>query len=233
MMGAMSIPGSVSQAIGRADRSLAAQIYEELRRRIIEGEIPAGTWLRERELAEEFSVSRIPLREALPQLEAEGFIVTHPRRGAVVRELTVRDAIEYFDVKSSLEVLAARTAAARVREGIAPTALQDAWAAAQEAMRAGGDRAIAEANARVHDEIVDLAANRLLASSLRPLHGLQRWFFGVTTDRDQAALASEHEALVGAICDGDIEYAGSLAFAHIEKSRRESLPLLVDRLPEG
>ncbi|WP_336630478.1 MULTISPECIES: GntR family transcriptional regulator [unclassified Microbacterium] len=229
----MSRSVGAADAIGRADRSLAAQIYDELRRRIIEGEIPAGTWLRERELAEEFSVSRIPLREALPQLEAEGFIVTHPRRGAVVRELTVRDATEYFDVKSSLEVLAARSAASRVRAGADTARLGGAWAAAQAAMAAGDDRAIAEANARVHDEIVELADNRLLASSLRPLHGLQRWFFGVTSDRDQTALAQEHAALVAAICDGDVEYAGSLAYAHIEKSRRESLPLLAERLPAG
>jgi DNA-binding GntR family transcriptional regulator len=222
---------SSAVSIGSADRSLAHQIYFALRQRIIEGQLPAGTWLRERELAEEFSVSRIPLREALPQLEADGFIITHPRRGAVVRQLTLRDAVEYFDLRSSLEVLVARLAAQRVRQGASTVELLESVRLADEAMLTGDDQAIAQANSAIHDALVELAGNRLLASALKPIGGLQLWFFGVTTERDQHSLKSEHHSIVDAVVEGSVELAASLAFSHVERSRHESLPLLAERLP--
>ena len=80
--------------LGLADQSLSVKIYEELRERIIEGTLAAGERIRERELAAEFNVSRIPIREAMPRLEAEGFIKTLPRRGAVVTEMTLNDVEE-------------------------------------------------------------------------------------------------------------------------------------------
>ena len=93
--------------LGLADQPLSAKIYEALRERIIEGALRPGERIRERELAEELNVSRIPIREAMPRLEAEGFIRTLPRRGAVVTEMTIGDVEELFVVRSSLEVLAA------------------------------------------------------------------------------------------------------------------------------
>ena len=101
---------SVVQSIGAADRPLSMQIYESLREAIIEGRIAPGTRLREQALADEFDVSRVPLREAIPQLEAEGFVRTLPRRGTVVTHLTMRDIHDLFDIRESLEALAARLA---------------------------------------------------------------------------------------------------------------------------
>ena len=222
---------SIGAPIGLADRSLADQVYHELRQRIIEGVLPSGTWLRERELADEFNVSRIPLREALPQLEADGFIITHPRRGAVVRQLTLRDAVEFFDVRSSLEVLVARLAAKRVGEGADAADLREATARADSATELGDPQAIAAANAQIHQALVDLAANRLLQKAIHPINALQVWFFGVTTERDQAAQRSEHHAIVDAVIEGNHELAASLAFSHVERSRQESLPILAARLP--
>jgi len=214
-----------------ADRSLAAQIYDELRQRIIDGGLPAGTWLRERELAEELKVSRIPIREALPQLEADGFIITHPRRGAVVRQLTLRDAVEFFEVRSSLEVLVARLAAARVHDGASVSHLRECVEMGDEALAAQSDQRIAQANAAIHAAIVDLADNRLLATMMKPITSLQVWFFGITTERDQVSLCEEHHGLFEAIAEGNVELAGSLAFSHVERSRKETMPLLAQKYP--
>ena len=71
------------------NESLSQQVYRSIRGKIINGALPQGSRLRERELAEEFGVSRIPLREAFPQLEADGFIQSSPRAG---RPVTVADA---------------------------------------------------------------------------------------------------------------------------------------------
>lgn len=229
----MSATDRSTQPLGSSDRSLAAQIYDVLRQRIIEGSLPAGTWLRERELAEEFRVSRIPLREALPQLVADGFIILHPRRGAVVRQLTMRDAKEFFDVRSSLEVLVARLAAQRVREGASVERLREAVEYADLMVEANRDQDIARSNSAIHQAMIDLADNRMLASMMEPISALQLWFFGITTERDQVVLCEEHHRLYEAIRDGNIELAGSLAFAHVERSRSESMPLLASSFPAG
>jgi DNA-binding GntR family transcriptional regulator len=69
-----------------------ARIAKVLREQIITGELKMGSKLNEREIAERLQVSRIPVREALPILESEGFISSQPRRGAVVHVLTLTDA---------------------------------------------------------------------------------------------------------------------------------------------
>src|SRR5262245_49947763 len=81
---------------GLAHRTLAAATAEELRRRILTGSFPAGYQLRQDALASEFGISRIPLREALLQLEAEGLIKIIPHRGAVVSELSIAEIEELF-----------------------------------------------------------------------------------------------------------------------------------------
>jgi DNA-binding GntR family transcriptional regulator len=75
----------------------------ELRRRIIEGRYAAGEQLRQDALAAEFGISRIPIREALVQLEAEGLVKIHPHRGAVVTDLSSTDIAELFELRHLLE----------------------------------------------------------------------------------------------------------------------------------
>jgi DNA-binding GntR family transcriptional regulator len=88
---------------GLAHRTLAAATAEELRRRILTGSFPAGYQLGQDALASEFGISRIPLREALLQLEAEGLIKIIPHRGAVVSELSIAEIEELFDLRALLE----------------------------------------------------------------------------------------------------------------------------------
>ena len=94
-------------------RSRGEAVYEWVRERIIDGSLQPGSRIRERDLAEAINVSRVPIREAFPRLEAEGYIRTIPRRGAVVAPMELVDVNEVFDVRASLEVLAARLAAQR------------------------------------------------------------------------------------------------------------------------
>ncbi|MDG4864320.1 GntR family transcriptional regulator, partial [Streptomyces sp. T-3] len=93
--------------------SLRDRAYETLRRRIIEAQLQPGQRLVERDLAAELEVSRIPLREALRRLEADGLVLLVPHRGALVAPFTPTDVRDLFDVRESLESLAARLAAER------------------------------------------------------------------------------------------------------------------------
>jgi len=217
-------------SLGQADLSLATKIYLELRERIIQGSIKPGERIRERELAEELEVSRIPLREALPRLEAEGFIRTVPRRGAVVTELSLRDVEELFEVRASLEVLAARLAAEACAAGADGSELREALGRAEEALSSGDDAAIASVNSTLHEKILRLSGNSLLELLMLPVNGRVRRLFFLEAERDQQVLCAEHRDLCRAIVDGHVELAGSLAFAHVEHSKAESLTLMRTRL---
>jgi DNA-binding GntR family transcriptional regulator len=85
-------------------------VFNALRTMILEGELPGGKPLRQDDLAAKFGTSRIPVREALRQLEAEGLITYHPRRGAVVSTISMAEALEMFDIRIGLECRALRLA---------------------------------------------------------------------------------------------------------------------------
>ena len=215
---------------GAAPGSRANSVYEWLRERIIDGTLPSGARIRERDIAEELRVSRIPVREALPQLESEGYIVTLPRRGAVVVPMTVEAARELFEVRSSLEVLAARLAAQACADGASAEGLDRLLEMAHEATERGEEDRIAELNSRLHEEIVALSANHLLQKLMTPVSGHVRRLFHIAKDRDQQELFREHVAIVQAIRRGQPELAAALAFAHVEESRIESLPIVEDHM---
>jgi DNA-binding GntR family transcriptional regulator len=84
-------------------QSLTSAVADRLRERIIRGEIAEGAQLRQDEIATEFGVSRIPVREALRQLHAEGLITIVQHRGAVVPELSPDDVEELFSIRALLE----------------------------------------------------------------------------------------------------------------------------------
>jgi DNA-binding GntR family transcriptional regulator len=85
-------------------------VRSELRRAIVDGELESGSQLKQDELAERFGVSRIPVREALKQLAAEGLVTFHPNRGAVVSSLSLDDVLEMLEIRIALECRALRLA---------------------------------------------------------------------------------------------------------------------------
>nr|WP_248313582.1 GntR family transcriptional regulator [Bosea sp. F3-2] len=97
-----------SQAEAR--RSAAEDVRDRLRQAILDGGYPAGTQLRQEELAERFGTSRIPVREAFRQLEAEGLIKLLPNKGATVAALSWSDVNELLEIRIGLECRALRLA---------------------------------------------------------------------------------------------------------------------------
>jgi DNA-binding GntR family transcriptional regulator len=207
------------------------RIYVQIRNKIISGDLQPGTRLRERELADELGVSRIPVREALPYLEADGFITSQSRRGAIVTELTLRDVQELFDVRLGVEVYAARLAALRVAHGANPAQLRAAMAEAERALSGGDPGLIAETNAELHETIVALAGNSLLTGMMRSVFGRDRWIFRMTSDRDPVVACAEHRELCDAIFAGDADFTAATAYAHIERGRAPTLETLKEVLP--
>lgn len=221
----------VPRAVGTTHVSLTAQVHAELQERIIEGFYPPGSRLRERELSADLQVSRIPIREALPRLESEGYIVTHPRRGAVVRQLTLRDIEELFDLRIDLEVFAAKQAAIKARTTPPGPRLRTLIARALEFTERNSEHEISSVNSAIHEEIVSLADSALLTQVMRIVMGRSRWLFRLTTDRDQREQYREHTELADAIYAGDPDLAAAIAYSHVQKGRAPSVEMLRDRLP--
>ncbi|MDQ4504538.1 GntR family transcriptional regulator [Sinomonas sp. ASV322] len=217
------MPAEPLDEVGPAAGSLANRVYEWLRERIIDGSLPAGARIRERDIAEVLRVSRVPVREALPQLVREGYVERVPRRGAVVAPMTPQAVGGLFDVRSTLEVLAARIAAQACAAGASAAVLEGLLGRAHAATEAGDENQIAELNSRLHEGIVELAGNRLLQKIMAPMNGHVRRLFHIAQDRDRHEIYHEHMGIVRAISRGQADLAAALSFAHVEESRIESL----------
>lgn len=208
------------------------RIAYEVREQIITGELAMGSRLNEREIAERLAVSRVPVREALPILEAEGFITTAPRRGATVSVFTLTDARELFDLRELVEPRAAEIAAQRVAAGADPAILHEALGAARPEVSTSAGTPASTRNSDLHETIIELADHALLRRVTGFMSGRTRWLFRITPERDSSSMWCEHRDMVDAIAAGNAELARLVSAAHVERGRLESMPLLEDRLPE-
>ncbi|MHB9756873.1 GntR family transcriptional regulator [Streptomyces sp. BYX5S] len=212
--------------------SQVERTVELVRAGIHAGAHQPGSRLRERELAEALGVSRVPVREALMRLAAEGLVELEPRRGARVRRLTLRDVEELFDLRLSLEVFAARRAAEIVAGGGGHEPLRRVMDEAEAATRSADAAGIAAANTAFHAELITMTGNRLLHSSFQRSLGLMHWLFRLTATEDGAELhRAEHERICRAIGEGRPGLAEALTYAHIEIRREPVLRTLAEVLP--
>src|SRR3982074_2382705 len=129
------------------------RLREQVRERIVTGVLRPGDRLVERDLAEDFGVSRVPVREAIRSLEADGFVMVQSPRRVVVRRLSRVDVEELFDVREALEVLATGLACQRA-DPPALRRLKRAVTAAARALASGNITQAAEPNVHFQHEIV-------------------------------------------------------------------------------
>ncbi|MEU4489168.1 GntR family transcriptional regulator [Streptomyces purpurascens] len=196
------------------------RVTAELRQEIIAGSLRPGDRLVERELAERLGVSRVPVREAIRALVAEGFVHFETPRRTVVRRLTPTDVKELFELREALEVYAAGLAASRATpEDLAEVQeLLDRAAAATEAEDA---EAITDVNSRLHDRIVAMAGNSLLTEALEPVAGRLRWM--TRRNEEWPQLLVEHRELYEAIASGDPDRARAHALTHVRTNYRSTV----------
>ncbi|SDE36766.1 GntR family transcriptional regulator [Glycomyces harbinensis] len=194
----------------------AEQVYQALRERIVTAGLRPGARLIERDLAAEFDVSRIPLREALQRLATDGLVTTVPGQGSIVTVPTPKDIEDLFDVRAGLEPLAARLAA----EHADPEALRRL----RDCVRPReGDEARTEANAAFHRELVAAARNPLLGQIMGPLEARMRWLFHLTVERDPESQRAEHAELLEALEAADPDRAAAISLTHLEDGRGPTL----------
>jgi DNA-binding GntR family transcriptional regulator len=204
--------------LGGGHRPLRDRVADELRRQIINGEYEAGHRLTEERLAEDFGVSRNPVREAIRVLEAEGFLIVQPRRSALVASVAVRDMEDLFEVRMSLEMLAARLAAQRA-EG--DDTLERLIAEARES---SDEAVLATLNTRFHATVCALSGNALLTSLMERLYNRMQWVYRQNVRERAPHSWAEHERLAKAIKAGDADAAANAAREHVLAARASALP---------
>lgn len=221
-----TVPDRAADPSARPD-SLSRRIYAALREGIIRGRYPQGSRLTEQRLAEELAVSRVPLREAVPLLEVDGFVRTLPRRGAIVTTWTAKAAHDLFDLRLCLEVGAARFAARQVAAGASVAPLREVLERSRDGLASGDPYRIAADSTRFHEVVVELTDNELMGSLMRSVAGRMMWLFFMTSELDPMDAYDGHRELLEAIDSGNERVAESVAYTHIERDRLESLRALL------
>ncbi|MFI6638757.1 GntR family transcriptional regulator [Streptomyces sp. NPDC050504] len=211
---------------------LSERARDAVRERIATGRYPQGSRLIEREVAEELAMSRVPVREALRALAADGLLEMLPHSGARVRRLARADVEHLYEVWEPLAVQASRLAADRVAacapdepEGL--SRLRAALARADEAAARGDAEAEASANSEFHDEVVALGGNPLLARTMDQLNWQLRLLFGLNAE--PAQMREQHRRMYADVAAGDADTAGAATLIHVRDSRAAALRSLAAR----
>ncbi len=214
--------------------SLSDQLVAVLQRRFLSGEVPVGAWLRHEALAEEFGVSRTPVREALRILAAQGFVSIVPNRGARVNGLSGHDIREIGQVRGELEGLAAALACDRIDDDQTRRMLRS-WDAFRESLDLPQDvqaERWMRGNDEFHSVILEAAGNNHLSLTIGVLrrrlpHNISFAMY-VGNSRLIKKNLAEHEAIAAAILAQDHELARRLISEHIRNSS-DAIAHWVDR----
>src|SRR5205823_1149017 len=147
--------------------ALWVRVVTAMRRAIVLGELASGAHLKEPLLAQRFGVSRLPIREALAQLEREGLVRIEPRRGAFVLGVTEQDISDMYACRLMLESHAIRRAAARIDDqGVA--SLQASIDQMDAAVAAGQLQFMAASDMAFHRHIIEVSGNRAVLNAWEP-----------------------------------------------------------------
>lgn len=197
---------------------VAERVYRRLRDAIASGELPPRGRLSERDISASLGVSTSPVKAALARLEAEGMVVTQPRRGTWVA-FAPEKLSEMGLIRAALEGVAARLAAGRITE--AQLAALGAIVEALRAATAAHDAAVlAEANESYHQLVLAAADNAFLTNAVKALRG----YYLMTRNRMRTAqleplkAQAEHEAILAALAARDGAAAEAAMRAHIARS---------------
>ena len=189
-------------ALTLTPRALYEEVAEQLRQRIFRRELEPGSWIDELKIAEEFGISRTPLREALKVLAAEGLVTMKVRRGAYVTEMSDKDLRDVYHLLSLLE----SDAAAVVAASATPAQLHELQALHAELEAAAGERErFFAVNERFHMRVLEMADNRWrsqMVADLRKVMKLNRHNSLLKQGRIEDSL-NEHRAVMAALARRD------------------------------
>ena len=213
----MSIPSDQINGLQQNVDSLPETTYSWLRERILSGALPPGTELRQERIAKKFGISRVPIREAMSRLQAEGLVELRPRRGFAVTSLDLSQIVEIFELRMVIEEHALMTATVlRNERDIAET---QAILAAMNNLDRNHTNYLAqwaELNRQYHMRLIASAKRERLAKIASNLSDAVEPYVRIeshlTGEVEQAEL--QHLAIFEAFRQGDADRAGRLSRDH-------------------
>jgi DNA-binding GntR family transcriptional regulator len=204
-------------ALGRGHASLSQRVADELRRAILTNRRRPGDRLIEDRLSEEMGVSRVPIREALRLLAAEGLVEVQPRRGASVADVSPEVARDLVEVRATLEGLNARLAARHHEPGIIAE-LRQVLEEGNRAARSRNVDDLVRLNGEFHDKLAEAGRNAILWDIMRTLRERTSLVFAANTARRAEQDWDEHSRILAAVIEGDEELAAMLATRHVRRA---------------
>jgi DNA-binding GntR family transcriptional regulator len=203
--------------------NLKSEIADYLREQIYGGALHAGSRLDQDGLADELGVSRLPVREALISLEAEGLVVTKARRGAYVASLTEADVIDHFRIFGAVCSIAAQEAT----DALTAAQLDKLDGLVADMETAKDFEQISRLNDQFHAEI-NRAGSHRLRSVLRLLAGTMPARFYEFAEGWETSAHSEHREIVAALRAGDPDRATAATRTHFERNGELAVKVLRD-----
>lgn len=203
---------------------LVDQVYRRLLDAISEGSLAPGQRITQEDIAEQLSVSRQPVLQALRLLKKDGFVQDAPGRGVLVAPLDAEWTLHVYQVRGALDALAARLAA-QARVALAPKLIE----AGRKAARGRNVKAMIDADLAFHDAIYAASGNPLIAQTAHQHWRHLRRVMGAVLQQSgqRESVWDEHEAIARAIAAGD----GARAAQLMERHGRHAAKNLAQRLP--
>lgn len=217
MLRAATHPGNSSSHSPTASDLVAKYIRDT----IASGLIDEGKPIRQDEVAQRFRVSKIPVREALKTLEAEGLVVFHRNRGAIVASISDPEISEIFEVRALLESYAIRLSVPNMTSDTLAKAslLREAFAADTDVSR------WAQLNWQFHSCLYEDAGRPFLVNLIRSVNDRIEKYLRIqlSLSNGQKTADREHREILKACRDGDASLAAKLVRQHIEGARKSLL----------
>lgn len=196
--------------------TISVHVFDDLRRRIIEGEFSSGQALREEDLRETYGSSRGPIRESLRSLLQTGLVEHQPRRGFRVRRYTATDIRQIYRLRATLEAQVISELATRPLEALLEALKQHCTVMSACFERKDLDAYFVE-NARFHQAIIDFAENRVLLEVLDYVNEVSQPIrYRLLGDALPSRRSLDyHEQIVQLLRAGEIARAQQLTESHI------------------
>ena len=209
----MSLEATSQKRVPLKRQTMAGQVAEELRNRILNGEYNTGLQLMQEQLASEFGISKVPVREALHLLEAEGLVSQEFHRGAIVSGLSPRQVTEIFELRADIEFWLIGLALPQINSDVieAARAHNVLFLETPDPIEAW------DCNWKFHETLYIPADKPFALEHLRQLHSRTaryvRHQYSVATNKK--VIFDEHSRIIAAICDQKDKGAQHLLRAHI------------------
>lgn len=203
---------------------LSNEVYNILKAKIISNELDPGDRLVETDIAKNLQVSRTPIREALKQLEQDGLVTYYPRRGSVVSEISVKDALEMYEVREVIEGLAVRLLCMNInRKDI--QSLEEIVLDMEERIKSEDYDSLLNLHSKWNSRIMDLTKNKYLKNQMIGLYEnlgrLRR--ISLYNLKDLKSACEEIKKILQGITDGDEDQCQQLAGLHVRNAKERFL----------